>query len=215
MAKLNLKAGAKLDMTVRRGTGELTLKTSFVKETSGVLHLSMPMTDGKSYTPETDAPMILAWSIDGTDFTLDAVSAGTVKAGIRTYLVAKPAGDVQRSERRAFTRVPAEIDVEITSFDTGAGGTRVKRLYPGRTSDISGGGLAVYTDAAVAVGETIDIALLPKGSKRQELRAAVCWTRPAPKHAGYRTSVGFQFFFLNNNESVEVAKLVAAAAAKR
>lgn len=214
MAKLNLKAGAKLDVTVRRGTGELSLKTSFVKEVPGALHLSMPMVDGKTYTPENDTPMVLSWGGDNADYTLDAVVAGTVKVGIRTYLVAKLDGEVHCTERRAFARVPAEIAVEIMSYDTGAGGARAGRVYPGRTSDISGGGVAVYTDAPMAVGETIDIALCPKGGKRQELRAAVCWTRPAPKQAGYRISTGLQFFFLNSGESLGVAKLVAAATTK-
>lgn len=214
MAKLNLKAGAKLDMTVRGNSEELNLKTSFVKDGGDSLQLSMPMVGGKPFTPEVGTQILLAWGGDGTEYTLDCTAAGTAKQGIRTYLVAKYDGEVQATERRAFTRMPAEIDVEITSFDTAPGGARASRIYPGRTSDISGGGVAVYTDAPMAVGETIDIAINEKG-KKLPLRAAVCWTRPAPKHAGYRISAGLQFFFLNSGESLEVAKLVAAAATKR
>lgn len=209
-----MKAGTKLDMTVRGNSSTLTLKTSFVKETDDTIQLSMPMLEGKTYTPETGATITLTWGNDGTDFSLSTTAAGTEKAGIRTYLVVKHEGEIQRSERRAFARVPAEMEVEILSYDTAPGGDRGSRIYPGRTTDISGGGLAVYTDAPMAVGETIDVTLNQKGGKKLPLRAAVCWTRPAPKHAGYRISVGLQFFFMNSGESLEMAKIVAAAATK-
>lgn len=213
MAKLNLKVGAKLDMTVRGSSEELNLKTSLVKDAGDTLQLSMPMVGGKPFTPETGMLIVLSWTGDGTEYSLEGNAAGTVKQGIRTYLVVKHDGNVQSNERRAFARVAAELDVEITSFETGVGGTRVSRIFPGKTSDISGGGIAVYTDAPMAVGETIDVSLNEKG-KWLPLRAAVCWTRPAPKHAGYRTSAGLQFFFLNSGESLEVAKLVASLATK-
>lgn len=213
MAKLNLKTGAKLDMTVRGSSEELNLKTSLVKDAGDTLQLSMPMVGGKPFTPETGMLIVLSWAGDGTEYSLECTAAGTVKQGIRTYMVVKHTGDLQTNERRAFARVPAELDVEITSFDTGVGGARVSRIYPGRTSDISGGGIAVYTDAPMAVGETIDVSINEKG-KWFPLRGAVCWIRPAPKHAGYRTSAGLQFFFLNSGESLEVAKLVAALATK-
>lgn len=215
MAKLNLKAGAKLDMAVRNGDGELNLKTSFVKESGGKLQLSMPMVGGKAFVPVDGAPIELTWGTDGTVYALSASAAGTVKAGIRTYLVVKAEDEVQRTERRAFARVPAEIDVEITSYDTAPDGARVSRVYPGRTSDISGGGVAVFTNASMAVGETVDIVVNEKGGKPLPLRAAVCWSRPAPKRTSFRFSTGLQFFFLNSGEAASVARLVASLAAKR
>ncbi len=195
MGKLNLKAGAKLDLTARIGDDETELKTSYVKETGGKLQLSMPMSGGKSYPLDQGTPVELAWSADGADFTLDGTVSGSVKQGIRTYLLVTPSDEIQKNERRASIRVPAELDVEIISYDTAGDGTRTQRSYPGRTSDISNGGVAVYTSAPMAVGETIDLVIARKGTKKMPLRAAVCWVRPAPRGAGYRESAGLQFFF--------------------
>lgn len=214
MSKFGLKAGAKLDLTARIGDEEFELKSSFVKEGGGALQLSTPMAGGKSWTLDKGTPVVLSWTVDGTHFSLPGAASGTVKQGIRTYLLVTPQDEVQRSERRAFVRVPAEIDVEILSGETVAGGERVMRTYPGRTSDISNGGVAVYTDAPMVVGETVDVVMVQKG-KKMPLRAAVCWLRPAPRTAGYRHSAGLQFFFLNSEEAMGVAKLTASLAAKR
>lgn len=214
MSKLGLKAGAKLDLTARIGDEEMDLKSSFFKESGGKLQLTTPMAGGKSWTLPEGTPVALSWTVDGTHFSLDGTASGSVKQGIRTYLLVTPKDEVQRSERRAFVRVPAEIDVEIINGDTTSDGSRVMRTYTGRTSDISNGGVAVYTDAPMVVGETVDVVILQKG-KRMPLRAAVCWLRPAPRTAGFRSSVGLQFFFLNSEEAMGVAKLTASLAAKR
>lgn len=214
MGKLNLKAGAKLDLTARVGDEEFELKSSYVKDHAGKLQITAPMAAGKSWPLEDGTPVELGWTVDGTRYTLDGKVSGTVKQGIRTNLLIDPVEEVQAAERRAFVRVPAEIDVEIISGETDSSGQRVMRTYPGRTSDISNGGVAVYTDAPMVVGETVDVVLARKGTKKIPLRGAVCWTKPAPRNAGYRSSCGLQFFFLNSDEAMKVAKLTAALAAK-
>lgn len=214
MGKFNLKAGFKLDLTARLGDDEVSLKSSFFKESAGKLQLSMPLLGGKSVPLESGTAVALDWGADGVDFHLDGSVAGTVKQGVRTYLVVSPTGEVEHHERRAFVRVPAEIDVEIISYNTNANGERVKRVYPGRTTDISNGGVAVCTDAPMAVGETMDLVMARKGTKKVPLRAAICWTRPAPRGSGYREMAGFQFFFLNSGEAAAIAKMVASLASK-
>lgn len=213
MGKLNLKAGEKLDLTARMGEEEIELKSSFVKENGGALQLTMPMVGGKSFPLDKETAVVLCWTVDNIRNTLPGKVSGTVKQGIRTNLLVEPTGEIHSAERRAFVRVEAEIDVEILTGETGPKGKRVMQTHPGRTSDISNGGTAVYTDAAMAVGETVDIVLIEK-NKRTPLRGAVCWTRPAPRTAGYRNAAGIQFFFLNSDEAMRVAKLTAALAAK-
>lgn len=214
MAKLNLKAGEKLDLAVRGSTEELRLKVSFVKETGDTVYLSPPILDGRAYLPELGSPVVLSWGGDGSEFSLGGVLAGTVKQGIRTYLEVRCEGAVQRRERRAFQRIPVEMEAELTCLGAADGSGRTLRLYPCRTSDLSGGGVALYTDAPIAVGETVDIVLCPKGGKRQFLRAVVCWVRPAPKREGFAFSSGLQFVFSNGEEGAEFAKLVASIASK-
>lgn len=215
MGKQAVKAGTKLDLTAQVDGEDVALKSSFVKESGGKWQLSMPMSAGKSFSLEKGTPLSISWSVDGTVYSVEARADGTVKQGVRSYLLAVPEEEVQREERRAHVRIPAEIDVEITSYETASDGSRRPRVYPGRTTDISNGGIAVFTNAPMAVGETIDVAIARKGTKKLPLRAGVCWIRPAPKVSGYRDFAGLQFFFLNSDEGLAVAKLTASLAGKQ
>lgn len=211
MAKLNLKPGEKLDMAIRGSTEELCLKTSFAKETGDMVYLAPPIVDGKAYLPEPNSPVILSWGGGGSEFFLEGVFTGNLKQGIRTYLSIRCDGPVQRRDRRAFKRIPAELEGEIC---TAPESTRERRISPCRTSDISSGGVAVYTNAAMEVGETVEITLCHKADRRLTMRAVVCWVRPAPKLEGFAFSSGLQLTAASADESVEFAKLVAAIAAK-
>ena len=215
MGKLGLSAGTKLDMVARVGEEELELKTSVAKEAGGKLQVSNPMVNGRSVALEKGAPVLLTWMVQSTKFSLDGVVDGSVKQGIRTYLVITPIDEPHREERRTAERINAELDIEILTFDTDLEGKRYPNTYSGKTSDISNGGLAVYTSAPMAVGEVLDVTISRKGSKKLPLKGTVCWTRPAPKTAGYRDFAGFQFLFSNKEEAAAVARLTASLAAKQ
>ena len=214
MAKLNIKVGAKLDVTARTGEGEEEYKSSYAGESGGKWRIAVPMANGKSQPLAKGTAVALSWETDGGTSTVNGTVEGSVKQGVRTYLAIRRDGDVQRQERRAHTRIPAEIPVELCGYTTDRSGARVEQCYKGVTTDISNGGVAVVTNAPTAVGEIISLTLARRGVKKLPLKGQVCWVRPAPKGTGYRDFIGLQFLFTNSEEGKELARLTESLAAK-
>lgn len=215
MAKLNLKVGSKLDVLAIVDGQEQELKSSYAGESGGVSRIGTPMAGGKSITLPPGTTVTLQWVADSGKYSAEGTITGSVKQGVRSYLTLAINEDVNRSERRIYQRVTAEVDLEISSFTTDRNGQRTEVIYKGKTSDLSNGGAALLTTASLAVGETVTITLQRKGTKKIRLKADVCWTKPAPRGLGFRDAIGVQFIYLTPDEGLEVAKLTAALAAKQ
>ena len=215
MDKLNIKAGTKLDVVARVDGKEQEMKSSVVKSTGDRLQISMPMRNGKSCILEPGTPVAIIWSMDNGRYTFQGKVDGSVKQGVRTNLLVALSEDSHWVERRAHQRIPAELNVTVTLFNTDPAGERREEDYPGKTTDISNGGAAILTSAMMAVGEVVSLTIARRGTKKILLKAEVCWSRPAPKGVGYRYSSGLQFLFSNNESSADLAHLTASLAAKR
>lgn len=215
MAKLNLKVGAKLEVLAEVNGEEVELKSSYAGESGGKYRIATPMASGKSVSLAPGTKVALVWMADSGRYSVNAAVIGPVKQGVRTYLALDVADQVDRSERRVYQRVAAELDVELISFTTDRDGRRAEVISKGKTTDLSNGGAALVTNATLAVGETITVVIARRGTKKIHLKADVCWTRPAPRGLGFRDAVGVQFIYLTPEEGLEVAKLTASLAAKQ
>ncbi|MEG0765221.1 MAG: PilZ domain-containing protein [Pseudoflavonifractor sp.] len=214
MGKLDLKTGAKVDVAAIINGDEMQLKSSFVKG-GNQWQLTMPMAGGKSYTPETGTAIVIIWQDEGTEFRATGKVAGCLKQGVRTYLMVAVEEEIRQENRRSSERVRVDLPVELSLYSTDYDGTRSRRDYNAVTSDISIGGLSLFTAASLAVGEMVDLTIARPGTKKLPLRAEICWVRPAPKAAGYRNLAGLKFLFSGEADGAAVAKLTAALAAKQ
>lgn len=212
MAKLNLKVGSKLDVTAVVGGEEIELKSSYAGESGGRSRISAPMTGGKRVKLEVGARVVLTWTADSGKYAVNGTVQAEVKQGVRTYLALDLADEVERTERRAYKRVEADLEVELITYTTDMDGKRNQVSLAGRTTDLSGGGAALVTGTALAVGETITMVLARRGAKKISLKADVCWCRPAPRGAAYRNAVGIQFVRLTPDEGAELTQLIAGLA---
>ena len=215
MDKVNIKAGSKLDVVAQINGRELEMKSSFVKSVGGNFQITMPMHNGKSYPLDSGTAVTIIWTMDNGRYTFQGRVDSSVKQGVRTNLLIALSEDANWVERRAHQRIPAELNATITLFNTDPAGNRREEDFPGKTTDISNGGVAVLTSATLAVGEVVSLSISRRGMKKLFLKAEVCWSRPAPKGMGYRYSSGLQFLFSNNEVSAELAHLTASLAAKK
>ena len=79
--------------------------------------------------------------------------------------------------------------------------------------DISAGGAAIYLNSKFDVGEVINISFprvgtSEKGRAINDIVAAVCWLREAPKGSLYRNICGLQFRFGESSDRKRVQSYI-------
>lgn len=215
MEKMNIKVGSKLDVVAELDGEEQEMKSSYVKSVGGKMQITMPMHNGKSILLGKGTVVAVSCDTDNGRYTCRGTVDSSVKQGVRTNLLIALEEEAQWVERRAFRRIPAELNIKIFNYNTDLDGNRRETVSPGRTTDISNGGVAVLTSASLAVGETVNLEIARRGTKKIALRSEVCWTKSAPQGSGYRYSAGLQFVFTNNESNADLVRLTTALAEKR
>ena len=92
---------------------------------------------------------------------------------------------------RRHRRVALRADVSINHEGT---------AHPGRTEDISEGGVLLATDAPLALGDNVEVELNLPGCEPMTVKAEVRRLRPGNRHALLDPGVGLMFLELGEEE---------------
>jgi Tfp pilus assembly protein PilZ len=87
-------------------------------------------------------------------------------------------------ELRRYVRVPVVVEVTVDP-------ERGQRLIAA-TQEVSGGGMSLSSATRPVGGENVALTFTLPGGKKTNVRAAVCWARPADDHPG-ETLFGVRF----------------------
>jgi hypothetical protein len=137
-----------------------------------------------------------------------------VKDGIRRYWKIRRVTEQRQFFKRADERLKVALRMTYWQDTWPLNDDGQIEKNDGMTLDISNGGAAIYLNRHFDVGEVcmLDlprVGLGAEGAALNDLVAAVCWEREAPKGSLYRFICGLQFRFGDSSESDRVKAYVA------
>jgi|GEM_PF-2084461 len=204
MAELGLRSGFKLDLEFQ---GQVLKSTFFQEMSDGSALVSVPMKNDDSCALTPSTRLIVRYSVGGQHVVRNGTVLGVVEQGVRAYLKLMLTKAPVGAERRTQVRIAMELPLVLTSgkrSDEGA--------LPSQTVDLSSGGAAVLTDAAVGIGEVVQVAFQVDGMDSKPFRAEICWMRRAPEDSSFSTALGVRFLLEESWESEMLQKLMQVRA---
>ena len=160
--------------------------------------VSVPMRDGKPLPMDESQKLLIRYSTPGDPMIIAGYADDEVKEGIRRYWKIRRVSD----QRQFFKRADERVKVSLRVFyhrDTALPGEDGKiEEEDGMTLDISGGGMAMFLNDRMDVGELCCVTLprvgsAPEGASIRDVVAVVCWNRDAPRGSLYRRICGLQY----------------------
>lgn len=103
------------------------------------------------------------------------------------------------AERRVFSRLDMEVNVDLFSADT---------FFTGFTENISEGGLFIATSASFPLGERLRVRLSLMGGEPREYLVVVRWVRPEGGASGLPGGMGVKFLDLPEWERTRLQNFV-------
>ena len=160
--------------------------------------ISVPMRDGKPL-PLNETQKLLIKYVSATEPMIMAGYADDeVKDGIRRYWRIRRVTDQRQFFKRADERIKVALRVKYSRMTALPGEESSMEEEDGLTLDISAGGMALFLNDRMDVGELCNVTLprvgtAPEGQPIKDLNAVVCWNREAPRGSLYRNICGLQF----------------------
>jgi len=202
MAELGLRSGFKLDLEFQ---GQALKSTFFQEMSDGSCLVSVPMKNGSNCVLKPSARLTVSYVVGGVHVSVDGTVLGIVEQGVRAYLKLMLTKPPSNAERRMQVRIAMELPLTLTS-----GKRKDDGALPSQTVDLSSGGAAVLTDAAVGIGEVVQVAFQVEGMESRIFRAEICWMRRAPEESNFSTALGVRFLLENAWEAETLEALVQA-----
>lgn len=219
MAQLKIRAGTKLSLVYageRQVKNEdFTMRSTFEKNLNESSFLiSIPMQNGKRMEPDEEKKLLIKYAMGGEDVVVEGYIDDVVKQGIRQYWKIRKVTEGRKFFQRQDERVQIAIRVNYTRLEWIANTLEEQRTEEGLTLDVSAGGLAMFLNDKLNVGEIIYINLptvgRTKAGKGFMVRGETCWLRDAAKGSPFRHTMGAKFIFDTTEEKNKMSAYMGA-----
>ena len=160
--------------------------------------VSVPMKDGKPLVMDEKQKLLIRYSSGAEPMILAGYADDEVKRGIRRYWKIRRVTDQRQFFKRADERVKVALRVKYSRVVSLPGEEDFTGVDEGMTLDISAGGMALYLNDRMDVGELCSVTMprvgtAPEGRALEDVMAVVCWNREAPRGSLYRNICGLQY----------------------
>lgn len=210
MEKLKIQQGSKLSIALGNDA-DFTLKSTFEKNINDTSFLvSVPMSDGKRADIDEFQKLLFKYEISDSAYVVEGFIDDYVKQGIRNYWKIRKVSENREFFQRSNERVKSRLNIKIGKRWWSPEGVDAVEELEALTLDISAGGLAMFMDATLSVGEVVE-ATLPKQGRKKEVyvKAETCWVRQTEKGNAYRQIIGLRFIFMDSKEREKIEKYVS------
>ena len=160
--------------------------------------ISVPMRDGKPLPLDEKQKMLFRFTVASEPMIMAGYADDEVKDGIRRYWRIRRVTDQRQFFKRADERIKVALRVKYNRMTALPGEEWALEPEDGMTLDISAGGMALFLNDRMDVGELCNLTLprvgvAPEGQSISGINAVVCWNREAPRGSIYRNICGLQF----------------------
>lgn len=221
MAQLKIRTGTKLFLVYageRQVKNEdFTIRSTFEKNLNESSFLiSVPLKNGQRMEPDEEKKLLIKYAMGGEDIIIEGYVDGVVKQGVRQYWRIRKVTEGRKFFQRQDERVQLVLRVSYTRLSWITNTLEEQRTEEGATLDVSAGGLAMFLNDKLDVGEIIHINLptigRSKAGKGFMVRGETCWLRDAQKGSAFRHTMGAKFIFDTSDEKKKMSAYVGAAA---
>ena len=160
--------------------------------------ISVPMRDGKPLPMDEKQKLLIRYNSATDPMIMAGYADDEIKEGIRRYWKIRRVTDQRQFFKRADERIKVALRIKYNRLTALPGEDWVMEPEDGLTIDISAGGMAVFINDRMDVGELCSVTLprvglSPEGQSISDINAVVCWNREAPRGSIYRNICGLQF----------------------
>jgi hypothetical protein len=217
-AALNIKNGTKLQLALDAPMGKdpvFDMVCTFGKSLDeSAFLISIPMKGGKSLPMDENQKLLIRHGQGDNIMILAGYADDVVKEGLRRYWKIRRVSEQRQFFKRADERLKVALRVQYMQDTWPLNDEGKIEKEDGMTLDISAGGAAIYLNRRFDIGEVCELSLprigtTPEGKAIDEIVAAVCWSREAPKGSLYRHICGIQFRFGDGAERERLQEYVA------
>lgn len=221
MAQLKIRTGTKLFLVYageRQVKNEdFTIRSTFEKNLNESSFLiSVPLKNGQRMEPDEDKKLLIKYAMGGEDIIVEGYVDDVVKQGIRQYWKIRKVTEGRKFFQRMDERVQTVLRVNYTRLEWISNTLEEQRTEEGATLDISAGGLAMFLNDKLTVGEIIYINLptvgRAKAGKGFMVRGETCWLRDTQKGNAFRHTMGAKFIFDTSEEKKKMSAYMGAVA---
>lgn len=210
---LKIKNGTKLkmafDVPVEDDPVFNMLCTFYKSLDESAFLISIPMVNGKPLEVDDTKKLLIRYGDGKNAMILAGYVDDIVKDGIRRYLKIRRVSEQRQFFQRADERIKVALKVEYLQETWPVNEDGKIEPEEAMTLDVSAGGAALYINRRFDIGEVMELNLprigtSEKGKAIDNIVAAVCWMREAPKGSIYRNFVGVQFRFGEADEKKRI-----------
>lgn len=221
VAQLKIRTGTKLFLVYageRQVKNEdFTVRSTFEKNLNDSSFLiSVPLKNGQRMEPDESKKLLIKYAMGGEDIIIEGYVDDVVKQGIRQYWKIRKVTEGRRFFQRTDERIQTVLRIAYTRMDWIVNTLDEYRTEEGATLDISAGGLAMFLNDKLDVGEIIYINLptigRSKAGKGFMVRGETCWLRDAQKGNPFRHTMGAKFIFDTTDEKKKMSAYMDAVA---
>ena len=221
MAQLKIRTGTKLSLVYageRQAKNEdFTIRSTFEKNLNESSFLiSVPLQNGKRMEPDEEKKLLIKYAMGGEDIVIEGYVDDVVKQGIRQYWKIRKVTEGRKFFQRQDERVQLAVRVDYTRLEWIANTLEEQRTEEGLTLDISAGGLAMFLNDKLAVGEIVYLHMptvgRTKAGKGFTVRGETCWLRDTDKGNAFRHTMGAKFIFDTTDDKKRMSAYMGAVA---
>lgn len=160
-----IETGTKLELELYNSNYEkvcsgLVSQFESYDETSNMMEIHVPFTQGKIYTIHTGAELDVIFLKEKDTYMFKAVVTGRKNTEPIPMLWVKPVSQIEKIERRSFFRMECKLPVRYHIIgSTEEKDTEEIQMLDCYTRDISGGGVCLVTEEAYEPGTKIRASL--------------------------------------------------------
>lgn len=160
--------------------------------------ISVPMRDGKSLSINESQKLLIKYHSAAEPMIMAGYADDEIKDGIRRYWRIRRVTEQRQFFQRADERIKVALRVKYNRLTALPGEDWAFEPEDGMTLDLSAGGMALFLNDRMDVGELCSVMLprvgtAPEGQAIKDVNAVVCWNREAPRGSLYRNICGLQF----------------------
>lgn len=210
---LTIKSGTRLQMALDKGLGEtpqFDMICTFAKAVDESAFLvSIPMKGGKPLPMDENQKILFAYGLGDEKAIMAGYADDVVKEGIRSYWKIRRVTEQRQFLQRVDERykITLRLTYKQETWMPNEDGNIPEE--DALSLDISAGGMALFLNRRLEVGEVCEVTLprlgtTEEGRKLEGVVGAVCWLREAPRGSMFRNICGLQFRF---SDEVDRARL--------
>lgn len=221
MAQVKIRTGTKLFLVYageRQVKNEdFTIRSTFEKNLNESSFLiSVPLQNGKRMEPNEEKKLLIKYAMGGEDIVIEGYVDDVVKQGVRQYWKIRKVTEGRKFFQRQDERIQLALRLDYTRLEWITNTLEEQRTEDGLTLDVSAGGLAMFLNDKLSVGEIINIHMptvgRTKAGKGFTVRGETCWLRDTEKGNPYRHTMGAKFIFDTTDEKKKMSAYIGAVA---